>query len=74
LYYILIYNFQDILDKTKIPKNDLVWALQSLFLMKSSQRVLLKTPQSKNIEFDHEFCVNELFTSQSHRLRPFYDS
>lgn len=69
LYYLLIcISFQDILSETDIPEKDLIRALQSLALGKPSQRILLKTPKCKEIEMNHEFCVNESFTSKLHRL------
>ena len=40
---------QEILDETKVPKKDVTRALQSLACGKSSQRVLIKTPKSKEV-------------------------
>jgi len=61
--------FEDIQSETDIPEKDLIRALQSLALGKPSQRVLLKTPKCKEIELNHEFCVNEFFTSKLHRVK-----
>lgn len=60
---------QDIQSETDIPEKDLIRALQSLALGKPSQRILLKSPKCKEIELNHEFCVNEMFTSKLHRLQ-----
>lgn len=59
---------QDIQNETDIPEKDLIRALQSLALGKPTQRILLKTPKCKEIELNHEFCVNESFTSKLHRF------
>ena len=48
---------------------ELTRALQPLSVGKSSQRILVKTPKSKEIEPSHEFHVNETFTSQFHRVK-----
>jgi len=61
--------FEDIQNESDIPEKDLIRALQSLALGKSSQRVLLKSPKCKEIEQNHEFCVNESFTSKLHRVK-----
>ncbi|XP_015374685.1 PREDICTED: cullin-3-like [Diuraphis noxia] len=62
-------SFEDIQSETDIPDKDLIRALQSLALGKPSQRILLKTPKCKEIELNHEFCVNESFTSKLHRVK-----
>ena len=48
---------------------ELTRALQPLSVGKPSQRILVKTPKSKEIEPNHEFHVNETFTSQFHRVK-----
>ena len=48
---------------------ELTRALQPLSVGKPSQRILVKTPKSKEIEPSHEFHVNETFTSQFHRVK-----
>ncbi|KAL5236660.1 hypothetical protein ACI65C_004070 [Semiaphis heraclei] len=64
-------SFESIRSATDIPDKDLISALQSLALGKPSQRILLKTPKCKEIELNHEFCVNELFTSKLHRYKQY---
>ncbi|UXI20421.1 synapsin [Sarcoptes scabiei] len=61
--------YEDIKNETDIPDKDLTRALQSLAIGKSSQRVLLKTPKNKEIEPNHEFEVNEAFTSKFYRVK-----
>lgn len=74
LYILCLFNveiiciFKDIQSETDIPEKDLIRALQSLALGKASQRILLKSPKCKEIELNHEFCVNESFTSKLHRF------
>lgn len=36
---------------------------------KATQRVLIKTPKTKEIESSHEFQVNDSFTSKLHRVK-----
>ena len=48
---------------------ELTRALQPLSVGKPSQRILVKTPKSKEIEPSHEFHVNETFTSQFHLVK-----
>ncbi|XP_046910936.2 cullin 3 isoform X1 [Dermatophagoides farinae] len=61
--------YEDIKNETEIPPKDLIRALQSLAVGKSSQRVLLKNPKTKEIEPNHEFEVNDSFTSKFFRVR-----
>ncbi|XP_050527611.1 cullin-3 [Daktulosphaira vitifoliae] len=61
--------FEDIQSETDIPEKDLIRALQSLALGKPSQRILLKSPKCKEIEMNHEFSVNDSFTSKLHRVK-----
>jgi cullin 3 len=60
--------FQEILSETDIPERDLIRALQSLAMGKSSQRVLLKHPKTKEIEPSNLFYVNDNFYSKLHRF------
>nr|XP_053631814.1 cullin-3-like [Cherax quadricarinatus] len=60
---------QEIQNETDIPDRDLVRALQSLALGKPAQRVLLKTPKTKEMESSHEFTVNDSFTSKLYRVK-----
>lgn len=61
--------YEEMRDETLIPDRELTRALQPLSVGKSSQRILVKTPKSKEIEPSHEFHVNETFTSQFHRVK-----
>ena len=61
------YYFQEIQSETDIPDRDLIRALQSLALGKPTQRVLIKSPKTKEIEPSHEFTVNDAFTSKLYR-------
>ncbi|KAB7500154.1 Cullin-3 [Armadillidium nasatum] len=61
--------YEEIQSETDIPDRDLIRALQSLALGKPTQRVLIKTPKSKDIEPSHEFMVNDSFTSKLHRVK-----
>lgn len=42
-------SYEEISSETDIPEKDLIRALQSLALGKAAQRVLIKTPKSKEI-------------------------
>ncbi|XP_059478079.1 cullin-3 [Neocloeon triangulifer] len=61
--------YEEILSETDIPERDLIRALQSLAMGKSSQRVLLKHPKTKEIEPSNIFCVNDNFYSKLHRVK-----
>jgi len=61
--------YEEMRDETLIPDRELTRALQPLSVGKPSQRILVKTPKSKEIEPNHEFHVNETFTSQFHRVK-----
>jgi len=58
-----------IMNETDINEKDLTRALQSLAMGKPSQRVLLKSPKTKEIEPHHEFSVNESYTSKLYRVK-----
>lgn len=58
-----------IMNETDINEKDLTRALQSLAMGKPSQRVLLKSPKTKEIEPNHEFSVNESYTSKLYRVK-----
>ncbi|CAH1721454.1 cullin-3-B-like [Aphis gossypii] len=58
-----------IMNETDINEKDLTRALQSLAMGKPSQRVLLKSPKTKDIEPHHEFSVNESYTSKLYRVK-----
>lgn len=61
--------YEEILNESDIPERDLIRALQSLAMGKATQRVLIKTPKTKEIESSHEFQVNDSFTSKLHRVK-----
>ena len=52
-----------------ISCRELTRALQPLSVGKATQRILIKTPKSKEIEPSHVFHVNEAFTSAFHRVK-----
>ncbi|CAG2107483.1 unnamed protein product [Medioppia subpectinata] len=61
--------YEDIANETDISEKDLVRALQSLAMGKATQRVLIKTPKTKEMEASHIFTVNDSFTSKLHRVK-----
>nr|CAI5860540.1 unnamed protein product [Callosobruchus analis] len=61
--------YEEILNESDIPERDLIRALQSLAMGKATQRVLIKNPKTKEIENNHEFYVNDSFTSKLHRVK-----
>uniref|UniRef100_A0A2P2I8D4 Cullin 3 n=3 Tax=Hirondellea gigas TaxID=1518452 RepID=A0A2P2I8D4_9CRUS len=63
------WTYEEIQSETDIPERDLLRAMQSLALGKPNQRVLLKTPKTKDIEPHHSFNVNDSFTSKLYRVK-----
>ncbi|BES88572.1 cullin 3 [Nesidiocoris tenuis] len=61
--------YEELQNETDIPEKDLIRALQSLAMGKASQRILIKTPKTKEIEASHVFFVNDTFTSKLHRVK-----
>jgi cullin 3 len=61
------YTYDEIKEETSIPDRELTRALQPLSIGKAAQRILLKTPKSKEITGTDRFCVNDSFSSQFHR-------
>lgn len=61
--------YEEMQQETMIPDRELTRALQPLSVGKTSQRILVKTPKSKEIEPSHEFHVNESFSSAFHRVK-----
>merc|ERR1712029_463528 len=61
--------YEEIKEETSIPDRELTRALQPLAMGKTSQRILVKTPKTKEIEPNHIFSVNEAFSSQFHRVK-----
>jgi len=47
----------------------LVRALQSLAMGKSTQRILIKQPKTREMEPSHVFSINDSFTSRLHRVK-----
>lgn len=60
-------NYEEIQQETDIPEKDLIRALQSLSMGKVQQRLLLRTPKTKEIEPSNEFIVNDGFFSKLHK-------
>ena len=61
--------YEEIKEETSIPDRELTRALQPLAMGKTSQRILVKQPKTKEIEPNHTFMVNENFSSQFHRVK-----
>jgi len=61
--------YEEMQSETLIPDRELTRALQPLSVGKSSQRILVKSPKSKEIEPSHTFSVYEAFTSAFHRVK-----
>lgn len=63
------FTYEEIAERTRIPEKDLLRTLMSLAMGKQSQRILIKTPKSKEIEIGHLFSINDSFTSKLHRVK-----
>lgn len=63
------FTFKELAERTQIPEKDLLRALMSLAMGKQSQRILIKSPKTKEIEPDHIFTVNDSFTSKLVRVK-----
>lgn len=59
--------YEEIQQETDIPEKDLIRALQSLSMGKLQQRLLMRTPKTKEIEPSNEFYVNDGFVSKFHK-------
>lgn len=59
--------YEEIQQETDIPEKDLLRAMQSLAMGKVAQRLLMRTPKTKDIEPTNEFYVNDAFISKFHR-------
>lgn len=59
--------YEEIQQETDIPEKDLIRALQSLSMGKIQQRLLMRTPKTKEIEPSNEFYVNDAFVSKFHK-------
>lgn len=62
-------SYEEIESETAIPEKDLIRALQSLAMGKPSQRILIKSPKTKEIEPTHLFYINDSFSSKFHRVK-----
>lgn len=59
--------YEEIQQESDIPEKDLIRALQSLSMGKLQQRLLMRTPKTKEIEPSNEFYVNDGFVSKFHK-------
>ncbi|XP_053697059.1 cullin-3 [Sabethes cyaneus] len=62
-------SYDEIQQETDIPGKDLIRALQSLSMGKQQQRLLVRTPKSKDIEPTNMFYVNDAFVSKFHKVK-----
>lgn len=60
-------SYEEIQQESDIPEKDLLRAMQSLSMGKAAQRLLMRTPKTKDIEPTNEFYVNDAFISKFHR-------
>jgi len=60
--------YEEIQQETDIPEKDLIRTLQSLSMGKLQQRLLLRTPKTKEIEPSNEFIVNDGFFSKLYKV------
>lgn len=63
------WNFQELQSETAISEKDLQKALQPLVMGRPSQKVLIKHPDSRNIDFNDLFFVNTAFTSKCNKVK-----
>lgn len=63
------FSFEELITRTQIPEKDLVRALMSLAMGKPAQRILLKSPKTKDIKPDDIFTINDSFTSKLYRVK-----
>merc|ERR1719433_823580 len=61
--------YEEMREETLIPDRELTRALQPLSVGKTSQRILVKSPKSKEIEPSHTFQINDSFSSAFHRIK-----
>lgn len=72
---LMLYNnrerltYDEIQQETDIPGKDLIRALQSLSMGKQQQRLLVRTPKTKDIEPTNVFYVNDAFVSKFHKVK-----
>jgi cullin 3 len=65
--------YEEIHQKTDIPEKDLIRTLLSLSMGKIHQRLLIRTPKTKEIEPSNEFYVNDAFVSKFHKYDGLFD-
>jgi cullin 3 len=58
--------YEELQQESDIPEKDLIRALQSLPMGKQ-QRLLMRAPETKDIEPSNEFYVNDAFVSKFHK-------
>ncbi len=63
------WTFEEIKQESDIPDKDLIRAIQSLAMAKTSQRILIKEPKAKEILATDVFQVNDGFTSKLIRVK-----
>lgn len=63
------WTFEEIKQESDIPDKDLIRAIQSLAMAKTSQRILIKEPKAKEIQSSDVFTVNDGFTSKLIRVK-----
>uniref|UniRef100_A0A914R076 Cullin family profile domain-containing protein n=1 Tax=Panagrolaimus davidi TaxID=227884 RepID=A0A914R076_9BILA len=63
------FTFEELLNATKIPEENLKRALTSMSMGKKSQKVLLRNGNGLEIENDDIFSVNDEFTSKLNRIK-----
>lgn len=63
------WSFQELLSHTNISPKDLQRALQALTMGKSSQRVLVKQPDTRNVEPTDFFLINTAFTASKSKVK-----
>jgi len=61
--------YDEMKAETSIPERELTRALQPLSIGRPTQRILVKTPKSKEFEPSHTFHINETFSSALYRIK-----
>jgi len=61
--------YDEMRAETSIPERELTRALQPLSIGRPNQRILVKTPKSKEFEPSHTFHINETFSSALYRIK-----
>lgn len=63
------FTCQELAQRTQLGEKELHRALMSLAMGKQNQRILIKSPRSKEIEPSNLFTINDSFTSKLHRVK-----